>query len=337
MRKKREMFRWSGLSVLVTGAGGFIGSHLTEELVGLGADVTAFVHYNSRNDWGLLDKVPTRVRNKLNVVAGDVCDPHMLKDVCRSQQIVFHLAALIPIPYSYVAPASFVQTNAMGSLNVFKACMESGVEKIVHTSTSEVYGSARYVPIDEEHPLQAQSPYSASKIAADKVAESFFRSYNAPIAVIRPFNTFGPRQSARAVIPTIISQVLCRKRSISLGSLYPVRDLTYVRDTVRGFLAVAESKRTVGEVVNIGSGTGISIGDLVKLISEITGRRINVVRDRKRVRAKKSEVEKLVCNNAKALELCGWKPKVKLDDGLKKTVDYVERNMDLYKPDTYTI
>ena len=321
----------------MTGAGGFIGSHLTEELVRLDADVTAFVHYNSRNDWGLLEKVPARVRNKLNVIAGDVCDPHMLKEVCAGQNIVFHLAALIPIPYSYIAPASFLQTNAMGSLNVFKACMEAGVEKIVHTSTSETYGSARYIPIDEEHPLQAQSPYSASKIAADKIAESFFCSYGAPIAVIRPFNTFGPRQSARAVIPAIITQVLDRKVSIKLGSLFPVRDFTYVRDTVRGFIAVAESKKTVGEVVNVGTCKGITIGDLVELISELTGRKAKVVRDKKRVRAKESEVERLVCNNGKALELCGWKPKITLRDGLKKTIDYVERHLETYKPEMYTI
>ena len=335
--KSQGKFDWQGLKVLVTGAGGFIGSHLIERLVKLGADVTAFVHYNSRNDWGLLEQLPPRLRNKLNVVAGDICDPHMLKEICRGQKVVFHLAALIPIPYSYVAPASFLQTNAMGSLNLFKACMEAGVRKIVHTSTSETYGSARYVPIDEEHPLQAQSPYSASKIAADKIAESFHLSYGAPIAVIRPFNTYGPRQSARAVIPAVISQALGGRRSISLGSLHPVRDFNYVADTVAGFIAVAESKKTTGKVINVGSGSGITIGDLVKLISKIMGRKIKVVTDEQRVRTPGSEVERLVCDSSRAREICGWRPKFKLDDGLSRTIEYIEGNIGLYKSDMYAL
>ena len=336
MRQEQKNLKWNGLRVLVTGAGGFIGSHLVEELVRLGAKVTAFVHYNSRNDWGLLEKAPSRVLNGLDIIAGDICDPHMLKDVCAKQKVVFHLAALIPIPYSYIAPASFLQTNAMGSLNLFKACMEAGVERVVHTSTSETYGTARYVPIDEEHPLQAQSPYSASKIAADKVAESFCRSFGAPITTIRPFNTFGPRQSARAVIPTIITQALSRG-SISLGSLHPVRDFNFVRDTVRGFISVAESKETVGEVVNIGSGVGITIGDLVKLISAVTGRRLKVVMERARVRPSKSEVDRLICANDKAQKLCGWKPRIRLEDGLRKTAEYIEKNLNLYKTEVYNL
>jgi NAD dependent epimerase/dehydratase len=337
MSRKQAMVDWKGRRVLVTGAGGFIGSHLAEELVRLGGDVTAFIHYNSRGDWGLLERVTPAIRRKLTVIAGDVCDPHMLKDVFRGQEVVFHLAALIPIPYSYVAPASYVETNAMGSLNVFKACMDAGVGRIVHTSTSETYGTAQYVPIDEGHPLQAQSPYAASKIAGDKIAESFHRAYDAPISTIRPFNTFGPRQSARAVIPAIMSQVLSGKRRISLGSLHPVRDLTYVKDMVRGFLSVAASDKTVGEVVNVGTGIGISIGDLVEMIGEVAGKAIRVTRDAARVRARASEVDRLICDNGKALSLCSWKPSVKLREGLRKTIDYVGKHMDLYKPEVYAL
>ena len=266
MERAPDIASWKDMRVLVTGAGGFIGSHLIEELARLGADVTAFVHYNSRNDWGLLELVPEETKARINVIAGDICDPHMLRDVCFGQSVVFHLAALIPIPYSYIAPASFLQTNAMGSLNLFKACIEAKARKIVHTSTSETYGTAQYVPIDEKHPLQAQSPYSASKIAADKVAESFCRSYGAPIATVRPFNVFGPRQSARAVIPTIISQALSGCETLRLGSLHPVRDLNYVEIQCADSSPSRNPRALLERSPNIGSGRGISIGDLADLI-----------------------------------------------------------------------
>ena len=270
--------------ILVTGAGGFIGSHLTEELVKIGADVKAFVHYNSRNDWGLLEYLPDTIKNEVDFFSGDIQDSIAVRKAVKDIDVVFHLAALIGIPYSYIAPDSYINTNIKGTLNVMQACLEEGVEKVVHTSTSEVYGTANYVPIDEKHPLQGQSPYSASKIGADKIAESYNLSFNLPVATIRPFNTFGPRQSARAIIPTIISQALS-SGIIQLGSLTPLRDFTYVKDTVDGYIKIAESPKSIGEVINTGNGKSITIGELTeKIISLIDKPDVQISCDEKRIR-----------------------------------------------------
>lgn len=328
---------WQGKRVLVTGAGGFIGSHLTEALVAAGAKVRAMVHYNGRGDWGQLELLDRGVRESLEVIAGDVRDPFFCAQTVKDQAIVMHLAALIAIPYSYVAPADYVYTNVVGTLNMLQACREQGVEKMVHTSTSETYGTAIYVPIDEKHPLQGQSPYSASKIGADKMAESYYCSFGTPVATIRPFNTYGPRQSARAIIPTIISQLCAGKKQIKLGSLSPVRDLTFAKDTAAGFMAVAQSPRTVGEVVNVGNGSGITIGELAGLIIEIMGAKAEIVCDDARVRPEKSEVMRLIAANAKAKELCGWQPTTSLREGLAEVVRYVQANLGRYKPDVYSI
>lgn len=322
--------------VLITGASGFIGSHLTERLVSVGAKVRAFVRYNSRNDWGNLEFLPDSIRNKIEIIVGDIQDPFSVKKAVEGSEIVFHLASLIAIPYSYKAPQSYVTTNVVGTVNVMQACRELGVEKIIHTSTSECYGTARYVPIDENHPLQGQSPYSASKIGADMIAESFYRSFGLPVCIIRPFNTYGPRQSARAVIPTIISQILSGN-SVRLGNLTPTRDLNYVGDTVEGFLKVAESPNSMGEVINIGSGEEISIGELVTKIMKLIGREVDVISEEERIRPQKSEVERLVCDNTKAKKLLGWYPTVSLEDGLSKTIEWIKRNMDFYKPSIYNL
>jgi NAD dependent epimerase/dehydratase len=328
---------WQARRVLVTGAGGFIGSHVTERLVRAGAKVRAMVHYNSRNDWGHLERLDKEIRESLEVISGDIRDPFFCRQAVKDQQAVMHLAALIAIPYSYIAPADYVFTNVVGTLNVLQACRDLGTEKMVHTSTSEAYGTAQYVPIDEKHPLRGQSPYSASKIGADKVAESFYLSFNTPVATIRPFNTYGPRQSARAVIPTVISQLAAGRSTVRLGSLEPVRDLTFAQDTAAAYLAVAESPKTVGEVVNAGTGQGISIGDLAKLIIEVIGARAEVERDTARVRPDKSEVMRLVCCADKIRALTGWTARTPLRDGLVQTVEYVRRHIDLYKPDLYNV
>lgn len=328
--------KWNGKKVLITGGGGFIGSHLTERLVAEGARVTAFIHYNSRNDHGLIEYLPPGIRKRLKVTGGDLKDGDAVADAMKGAEYVFHLGALIAIPYSYIHPREVVETNVIGSYNVFNAARRHGVKKVVHTSTSEVYGTARYVPIDEQHPLQGQSPYSASKIAADKIAESFFLSFGVPIATIRPFNTFGPRQSARAVIPTIITQALGSK-DVYLGSLTPKRDLTFVLDTVEGFLKVAASDRTVGEVVNIGSGTEITIGDLAKKIISLLGARVRVRADRSRVRPKKSEVFRLRADNRKAAKLIGWRPRYSLDEGLAETIEWIRENLASYKSGVYNV
>ncbi|MFB3891941.1 MAG: NAD-dependent 4,6-dehydratase LegB [Phycisphaerae bacterium] len=328
---------WQAKSVLVTGAGGFIPSHLAERLVRAGAKVRAMVHYNSRNDWGQLELLDKDIRGAMEVVCGDIRDPFFCRQAVKGQAVVMHLAALIAIPYSYVAPADYVFTNVVGTLNVLAACRDEGVAKIVHTSTSETYGTAQYVPIDEKHPLQGQSPYSASKIGADKIAESFFCSFKTPVATVRPFNTYGPRQSARAVIPTIISQLAAGKKEVRLGSLAPVRDLTYVEDTAEGFMAVAACERTCGEVVNLGSGKGISVAELADLIIEVMGAKARVVSDEQRIRPDASEVMRLVCSAAKARELTGWQPKVALRDGLARTVKYIRAHIDRYKPDLYNL
>lgn len=328
---------WGNRRVLVTGAGGFIGSHLTELLVKKGALVTAMVHYNSRNDWGQIELLDRGIRESITVICGDIRDPFFCREAVKGHAVVMHLAALIAIPYSYSAPAEYVSTNVVGTLNILQACRDLGVEKIVHTSTSETYGTAQYVPIDEKHPLQGQSPYSASKIGADKIAESFYCSFKTPVATIRPFNTFGPRQSARAVIPTIISQLAAGVKQLRLGSLTPVRDLNYVDDTAAGFTAVAEHAATTGELVNIGSGKGISIGDLALLIADIMGVNAEITCDTQRVRPEASEVLQLIACTDKVRSLTPWQPKVSLREGLTKTIEFIRNHMDLYKPEIYNV
>ncbi|MCP5214436.1 MAG: SDR family NAD(P)-dependent oxidoreductase [Pseudomonadales bacterium] len=323
-------------SILVTGAGGFIGSHLTEKLVREGAKVKAMVHYNSRNDWGLLELIPKEVRNELEIISGDIQDPFFVDKAVEGCDTVFHLSSLIAIPYSYVAPQTYVATNVGGAVNVMQAAVRHGVSKVVHTSTSECYGTAQYVPIDEKHPLQGQSPYSASKIGADMIAESFWRSFELPVAIIRPFNTYGPRQSARAVIPTIISQALSGK-VIKLGSLTPTRDMNFVADTVAGFVQVAKSDRSVGEVINVGSGVEYSIGEIANKIINILQSDSVIESDDQRVRPGKSEVERLLCCNAKAAELLGWKPQVNLDKGLEITIAWLKDNLNRYKANIYNL
>ncbi|MDW7777161.1 MAG: SDR family NAD(P)-dependent oxidoreductase [Methanosarcinales archaeon] len=324
-------------NVVVTGAGGFIGSHLTEELVRRGANVKAFVHYNSRNHWGLLELLEEGVISEVEVVAGDITDPFFVKTATKNTDIVFHLAALIGIPYSYIAPESYVNVNIKGTLNVLQASLDNGVEKIVHTSTSETYGTADYVPIDEAHPMKGQSPYSASKIGADKMAESYYRSFDLPVVTIRPFNTFGPRQSARAIIPTIISQAL-EMDEVHVGSLSPVRDLTFVKDTVNGFIEIGVSEKSIGEVINIGTGSGVTIGELLQRILSILGKEdMRVVEDAERVRPDKSEVMELICDNSKAKRLLDWSPQYTLDDGLAETVEWMRGYTNLYKTDKYVV
>ncbi|MDP9263643.1 MAG: SDR family NAD(P)-dependent oxidoreductase [Acidobacteriota bacterium] len=326
-----------GKQVVVTGAAGFIGSHLAEQLVQEGCRVRALVHYNSQKRLGNLQFLPRDVLGSIEVVAGDVTDPFNTNKVVQGAEIVFHLAALIAIPYSYVAPQSYVNTNVLGTLHVLQACLDHGVKKVVHTSTSETYGTAVYTPIDEGHPLQGQSPYSASKIGADMVAQSYYRSFDLPVATIRPFNTYGPRQSARAVIPTIISQILAGRKQVHLGSLTPVRDLDFVKDTVRGFIKVAEADASVGEVINVGFGKGISIGELAALIATLVGTEVEIVRDPARVRPEKSEVMQLICANGKAKHLVGWEPHYSLQDGLNETIAFTQQNPDLYRPEIYNL
>ena len=325
---------WHTKTVLVTGAGGFIGSHLTERLVALGAHVRALVRYNSSNAWGWLDR--SAVQPHVEVLLGDVCDAEYMRQAMQGIDTVFHLAALIAIPYSYQAPRSYVRTNVEGTLNVLQAARDADVRLVVHTSTSEVYGTAHYVPIDEAHPLQGQSPYAASKIGADKLAEAFYLSFGLPVAVIRPFNTFGPRQSARAVIPTIITQALTQPE-IQLGNLTPRRDLNYVADTVEGFIRMAECPAAIGQVINIGSGREISIGDLAHTILELVGRDKPILCDEQRVRPAPSEVERLCADNRRAQALLGWQPHYTLHDGLARTIAWVEENLVRYRPGTYTV
>jgi NAD dependent epimerase/dehydratase len=325
-----------GKKVLVTGAGGFVGSHLAEELVKAGADVTAFVKYNSRNDWGLIEELPADIRQSIEVVPGDLKDADAVRRICKGKDVVFHLAALIAIPYSYLNPRDHIETNVVGTLNVMTGAREADVPRVVHTSTSEVYGTARYTPIDEEHPLQAQSPYAASKIAADKIAESFFLSYELPVVTVRPFNTYGPRQSARAVIPTIISQALSGDR-IKLGSLTPRRDLNFVKDTARGFMLAAERESVAGEVINLGWGKSISIGELVEKITKLLGKECEIVHDEKRVRPEASEVMVLMADASKAKKVLGWEPRTSLEEGLQATIEYIRANLEKYKPDIYNI
>lgn len=333
----------NGKKILVTGADGFIGSHLTEHLVRAGHDVRAFVLYNSFNSWGWLDDCDEAVKTSLDVFAGDIRDPHGVRMAMHGCDVVLHLAALIAIPYSYHSPDTYVDTNVKGTLNVVQAARELGVERVVHTSTSEVYGTARFVPITEEHPLQGQSPYSASKIGADQIATSFHLSFGTPVAVIRPFNTYGPRQSARAVIPTIITQIASGARQIRLGATHPTRDFNYVRDTVRGFVAVAESDTAVGQVVNVGSNYEISIGDTARLIASLMAREVEFVSHEERLRPAGSEVERLWADNRKALEIAGWKPEFDglagLERGLRETIDWFgdPDHLGRYKAGRYNI
>ena len=321
---------WSRKKVLVTGAGGFIGSHLIERLLDLGADVKGFVRYNSRNDWGLLEIIPPQKLDSLQIVSGDLQDFDAVFSAVRDVDVIFHLGSLISIPYSYIRPRDTIENNILSTLNILTAARDLGVEKVVHTSSSEVYGTALYVPIDEKHPLQGQSPYSASKIGADKIAESFYCSFDLPVATIRPFNTYGPRQSARAIIPTIITQAI-EQEKIKLGSLFPTRDYTFVKDTVNGFISTAESKSSIGEVINIGSNFEISMGDLAQRISSLLNKDIMIMQDSSRVRPLKSEVKRLWCDNAKAKRLLGWEPQVSLDEGLKETIEWVSENKKMIK------
>lgn len=326
----------NGKRVLVTGAGGFIGSHLVERLVNEGARVRAFVHYNSRNDWGLLELLDREILDAVEVFCGDIQDPFAVQKAVNGCEYVFHLSSLIAIPFSYSAPQSYVNTNVLGAVNVLQACRDSEVERVVHTSTSECYGTAKYVPIDEKHPLQGQSPYSASKIGADMIAESYFRSFGVPVATIRPFNTYGPRQSARAVIPTIISQALAGG-PVKLGSLTPTRDLNYVEDTVDGFIKIASTSAAEGQVVNVGSGREISIGDLAALILRLMGCDFQLATDGERLRPNKSEVERLLCDNSKAKTLLGWAPRVSLEGGLSRTIEWIKNNQERYKAHIYNV
>ncbi|KYH30152.1 MULTISPECIES: NAD-dependent 4,6-dehydratase LegB [Clostridium] len=329
---------WKGKKVLVTGAEGFIGSHLTERLVELGANVTALVQYNSFNNWGWIDTFDKNVKDSINVITGDIREYDNVKRMVKGQQVIMHLAALIAIPYSYLSPMAYVRTNVEGTTNILEACREEdNIERIVHTSTSETYGTALYVPIDEKHPMQGQSPYSASKIGADKMAESFYRSFNLPIVTLRPFNTYGPRQSARAVIPTIISQVLAGKKEIKLGSLTPTRDFNYVKDTAEAFIKVAESDKTIGEVINAGSNYEISIGDTAQKIIDIIGADVKIVCDEERIRPEKSEVNRLWADNAKIKKLTNWAPRYTLDEGLKETIEWIKNNMQYFKTDIYNV
>jgi dTDP-glucose 4,6-dehydratase len=329
--------------VLVTGADGFIGSHLAEALVRRGLSVRAFVLYNSFNSWGWLDRAPLDVRDGLDVFAGDIRDPHGVRQAMEGCDTVLHLAALIAIPYSYHSPDTYIDTNIKGTLNVLQAARVLGVEKVVHTSTSEVYGTARSVPISEEHPLQGQSPYSASKIGADQLALSFHAAFGTPVSVIRPFNTFGPRQSARAVIPSIIIQLLSGAASLKLGALHPTRDFSYIEDTVAGFIAVADSPHSVGQVINTGSGHEISIGDLARTLFRLMGRELRIDQDAQRLRPDKSEVERLLADASKAASLVGWRPRYAgpegLEKGLRSTIEWFSQpgHLQWYKTGAYNI
>ena len=325
------------MKVLVTGADGFIGSHLTEALVRKGYDVKAFTYYNSFGTWGWLDSVPKEIKDNIEIFQGDIRDPNGVRTTVRGVDEIFHLAALIAIPFSYYSPDSYVDTNIKGTLNVLQAARDMDVSRVLITSTSEVYGTAQYVPIDENHPFQGQSPYSATKIGADRLAESFNRSFGTPISIVRPFNTYGPRQSARAVIPTIISQLLAGEKQIKLGALTPTRDFNYVKDTVEGFIAIAESPKTVGEEINIATQTEISIGELAREIIRQINPMAEIVCDEERLRPEKSEVNRLLGCNEKIKRLTGWMPKYTLQQGIEETISWMRENMKAYKTDIYNI
>lgn len=329
--------------ILITGADGFIGSHLTEELIRQGYDVRAFVYYNSFNSWGWLDSSPIEMKKGLDVFTGDIRDPHGVKEAMKGCTHVLNLAALIAIPYSYHSPDTYVDTNIKGTLNIVQAARELNIEKVVHTSTSEVYGTAQYVPIDENHPLQGQSPYSATKIAADQMALSFYKSFDTPVSIIRPFNTYGPRQSARAVIPTIIGQLAAGNSTIKLGAISPTRDFNFVKDTVNGFISVMNNEKSIGEIINIGSNYEVSIGETAKIISDIMNVDLTIETDEQRLRPDKSEVERLWADNQKAKKLLGWMPeyggKEGFRRGLEETIEWFTnpQNLASYKMDVYNV
>jgi NAD dependent epimerase/dehydratase len=328
---------WKGKRVLVTGAGGFIGSHLAEDLVRQGATVRALLHYDSRPQRSNLELADPKLAAQMEILSGDVADPHFMMRTVKDCEVVFHLAALIGIPFSFVAPSAYVQTNIIGTVNVMEACRLHQAPRLVHTSTSECYGTAQYTPIDEKHPLQGQSPYSASKIAADKLAESFFLSFNLPVTVVRPFNTYGPRQSARAIIPTILSQLLSGCKKLRIGAADPVRDMNYVDDTVAAFLAAATSEKTLGEVINAGSGRSVSIGQLAELAMRVTGRTVPIEVDSARQRPSGSEVWKLIASNDKAKMVMNWSPKVSLEEGIERTARFIKDHLSLYRPEEYAV
>jgi NAD dependent epimerase/dehydratase len=325
--------------VLVTGADGFIGSHLVERLLDEGCKVKAFCYYNSFNSWGWIDTFPKEKRDQLEIFTGDVRDPNGVREAMKGCDVVFHLAALIAIPYSYHSPDSYVDTNIKGTLNIIQAAKDLGIQKVLVTSTSEVYGTALYVPIDEKHPRQGQSPYSATKIGADHIAESFYRSFNLPVTIVRPFNTFGPRQSARAVIPTIITQLLAGKTEIKLGAIHPTRDLLFVKDTANGFVEIAKSDKTIGEEINIATASEITIGDLAQKIIDAINPAAKIITDEVRLRPEKSEVERLFGSNQKIQELTAWKQTISLDEGLKQTISWFSNpeNLKQYKTDIYNV
>jgi len=327
-----------GKKILVTGACGFIGSHLVEELLEQGADVKAFVYYNSFNNWGWLDNLEKQIKENIEIISGDIRSQDSMKDAVRSSDIVFNLAALIAIPYSYLSPSSYFKTNVEGTLNLLQLALENNVENVFQISTSEIYGTAKYVPIDEDHPVQAQSPYSASKIGSDAVATSFNKSFDLPVTIIRPFNVFGPRQSARAVIPTIISQILSGKKEVHLGSPDPTRDFTYVKDTVSGMRRIAEADNINGKVINLGSGKEVSIKDLASLISDISQSEVEFkFENKQRIRPDSSEVERLLCDNKLLMETVNWSPSTGLKEGLLETIDWFKENLHFYKSDIYNI
>lgn len=321
--------------VLITGAGGFIGSHLVEECVKNNYDVTGFVHYNSKNSWGWLEG--SDVKKDIKIIQGDIRDYDSVNKAMKNCDTVFHLAALIGIPYSYESPLAYIRTNIEGTYNVLESAKCNDIKNVIVTSTSETYGSAQYVPIDEKHPLVGQSPYSASKIGADQLAISYFRSFGTPVKIVRPFNTYGPRQSARAIIPTIITQLLGGAKEIQLGNLSPTRDLSFVKDTAKGFIAISNSDSFNGEVVNIGNGFEISIGDLVSMISELIGVKVAVKSDDARIRPKNSEVERLFCDNKKLISSTKWKPDYDLKKGLTETIEWLKKNLQNYKPNIYNV
>jgi dTDP-glucose 4,6-dehydratase len=324
----------TGTRVLVTGGGGFIGSHVTEKLVSTGMQVRSFVRYNSRNDWGMLEFLPKPVKGAIEIMTGDLKDPDAVEEAVSGCSMVIHLAALVSIPYSYVHPLDFIQTNVVGTSHLLNSALRNGVEKFIHTSTSEVYGSARYTPIDELHPLQGQSPYSASKIGADKLAESYHRAFGLPVITLRPFNTYGPRQSARAIIPTIVTQALTDS-PVNVGSVSPRRDFNFVTDTVDAFLLAAGANQLAGETINIGSGSEISVQGVIDLVGAILNKELRVEIDPKRIRPEESEVERLIANGEKARRLLGWKPTVMLKEGLTLTIEWIARNLNLYKTELY--
>lgn len=323
--------------VLVTGADGFIGSHLVEELVRKGEKVKAFVLYNSFNSWGWIDSLPNDIKNEIEIFSGDVRDPNGVRVAMENVDVVYHLAALIAIPFSYYSPDSYVDTNIKGTLNILQAARQCEVGRVLVTSTSEVYGTAQYVPIDEKHPFQGQSPYSATKIGADRLAESFYRSFQLPVTIVRPFNTYGPRQSARAVIPTIISQLLSGKEEIKLGALAPTRDFNFVKDTVKGFMTIAEHENTIGQEINIATQQEISIGEMANKVIELINPNARVVCDQERLRPEKSEVNRLLGANAKIRQLTGWQPQVTFEEGLRITIDWIKENLNKYKTDIYNV